>query len=158
MKINSVPLCSYTFITIDRIKLDHNVNTENRYYIVGYPASGTNIVEPKKKIAMMPFKYVTKGVLPHDFPGIEYDVRYNLLAFYDKRKIVATPSGQPLEDFAPQGISGCGLWYNDGSMYLKLIGIMTEDKSIKEDQPLMMATKTDEFVAIIHSKQIEKDS
>lgn len=149
---------SFTFITIDRIKLDHDVNTENRYYIVGYPASGIDTVQATKKIELMAFEYVTSGVLPHNFSEIECDMRYNLLVFYDKKKIVATPSEQPLEDFAPQGISGCGLWYNDGSMYLKLIGVMTEDKSTKEGQPLMMATRIDEFVAIIHSKQMEKDS
>ena len=146
---------SFIFITIDRIKLDHDVNTENRYYILGYPASGTDIVESKKQVKLEPFEYVTNGVLPHDLSEIECDIRYNILVFYDKGKIVDTRSGQSLKDFAPQGISGCGLWYNDGKMSLKLIGVMIEDKSIKEDQPLMMATRIDEVVAIIRSKQME---
>ena len=149
---------SFTFITIDRIKLSHDVNTENRYYIFGYPASGADTIQATKKIELMPFEYVTFGVLPHDLSEIECDTRYNLLVYYDKRNIVATQSGQPLDNFAPQGISGCGLWYNDGGMSLELIGVMTEDKSAKENQPLMMATRIDEVVAIIHSKQIEKDS
>lgn len=148
---------SFTFITVDRIKLSHDVNSETRYYIVGYPASGTDIVQATKKIELMPFEYVTKGFLPHDLSKIECDLRYNLLVFYDKRKIVDTLSGQPLIDFAPQGISGCGLWYNDGGMSLKLIGVMIEDKSIKEDQPLMMATRIDEVVTIIRAKQKETD-
>lgn len=149
---------SFTFITIDRIKLSHDINTENRYYIFGYPASGSDTIEARKQVALMPFKYVTNGVLPHDLSEIECDIRYNILVFYDKSKIVDTRSGQPLENFTPQGISGCGLWYNDGKMNLKLIGVMIEDKSIKEEQPLMMATRIDEVIAIIRSKQMEKDS
>lgn len=148
---------SFTFITVDRIKLNHNINSENRYYIVGYPASGADIVQTTNKIELMPFEYVTNGVLPHDLSGIECDLSYNLLVFYDKRKIVDSRSGQRFQDFAPQGISGCGLWYNDGGMFLKLIGVMIEDKSIKEDHPLMMATRIDEVVAIIRSKQVETD-
>lgn len=81
----------------------------------------------------MPFQYVSKGILPQDLSKIDSDIRYNLLVSYDKKKIVNTRNGKPLEDFYPQGISGCGLWYNDNAKYLKLIGVMTEDKSIKEE-------------------------
>ncbi len=148
---------SFIFISIDKMVLNHDVNTENRYYIFGYPANGTEIIETTKIIKLMPFEYVTNGVLPQNISGIECDIRYNLLVSYDKRRIVDTRSRQPLEHFAPQGISGCGLWYNDGERYLKLIGVMTEDKSIKEHQPLMMATKIDEIIAIIRQKQMGTD-
>lgn len=40
---------SFTFITIDRMMLKHDVNSENRYCIFGYPASGTDIIEEEKR-------------------------------------------------------------------------------------------------------------
>ena len=92
--------------------LNHLINTESRYFIYGYPADWTEIVDSTEKIISKPFKYITKGILVQELTNIShYDARYNILLSYDKRIMVYTESGQPLEAFCPKGISGCGLWY-----------------------------------------------
>lgn len=149
---------SFIFVSINRMILNHTINTKSRYFIYGYPADWTEIVDSTEKIISKPFKYITKGILVQELTNIShYDARYNILLSYDKRIMVYTESGQPLEDFCPKGISGCGLWYYAGRQGLSLIGIMIEDKWTQQQQPLMMATRIDEVIAIIRKAKSQDE-
>lgn len=140
---------SFVFVSINRMILNHTISAKSCYFIYGFPADWTEIDDSTGKIMSKPFKYITKGILIQELTNTKhYDPRYNILLSYDKRKMICTESGQPLEDFCPKGISGCGLWYYVGQS-LRLIGIMTEDKWTQQQQPLMMATRIDEVIAII---------
>lgn len=146
---------SYTFITIDRMIENHSVNSENRYFIYGYPSDWTDL-KASGIIKTTPFMFVTKGILEQESINCHYDQRYNMLLSYNKGNITSSENEQSLENFSPKGISGCGLWYFDGGNSLKLIGIMIEDKSIQERKPLMMATRIDEAMYIIRKVGIKE--
>jgi hypothetical protein len=143
----------YKFMSSRDITLDHHTTAEQRYYIYGYPADWCNLNISQRAISTDPFKFVTKGISIQESSNAEYDERFNMLLSYDRSKIVDSAKGNCLKDFNPKGISGCGLWYYDQSNMLSLIGIMVEDKSIKDNQPFMMATRIDEAIKIIKHLQ-----
>lgn len=147
----------YEFLSLTDVLLHHDIKSESRYHIYGYPAEWTDLNANNGIIKTMPFQFATKGV-PHDaLSHVKLDRRFNILVSYDREKMVYTSNGEALKDFSPKGISGCGLWYYNGGTDVKLIGIMIEDKWIKEQQPLMMATKIDEAIRIIYTYIIKKD-
>lgn len=141
----------FIFLSIADVLLHHDITPENRYHIYGYPAEWTDLDEDNGLIRTEPFQFVTKGVPYDEILSTKFDRRCNLLVSYDKKKMVYTSNGEALQGFSPKGISGCGLWYYGGGTDVKLIGIMIEDKWIKEQHPLMMATRIDEAIKIIHS-------
>lgn len=142
----------YTFMSSSDITTEHHIIAEHRYYIYGYPADWCNIDISKGTMTTDPFKFVTKSISTQENPNTEYDERFNILLSYDPQKTVDAANGNCLKDFSPKGISGCGLWYYDKNI-LSLIGIMIEDKSIKNNQPFMMATRIDEAIKIIKRLQ-----
>lgn len=147
----------FSFLSISDIILKHNITTENRYHIYGYPAEWTDVNKESGVISTKPFKFVTGGMPSPKIGDIEYDERFNLLLSYERSKMVYTISGNHLKEFSPKGISGCGLWYHKNSNEMLLLGIMTEDKWTKSHQPLMMATRIDEAIHIIKSYVLKND-
>ena len=145
----------FKFLSLSDILLDHDIKPVNRYYIYGYPAEWTDLDKDKGLIRTEPFQFVTKGMPIDEISPVKFDSRFNLLVSYDKGKMVFTSNGEALRDFSPKGISGCGLWFYGGGPDVKLIGIMIEDKWIKERQPLMMATRINEAIKIIYSHIIK---
>ena len=139
---------SFTFITLNDILTNHNTSIDGIYYTYGYPASWTEIEDKSCLIKHEPFMFITKGVVPNNIK-ITFDKEDNILISYSKKDIYYTSIEKDIDDFSPNGISGCGLWYYDKNTEPKLVGIMIEDKSIKENAFLMMATKIDIAIGLI---------
>lgn len=91
---------------------------------------------------------ITNGIDASTVEGVKFDAQYNLLIGYDPKSLV-DKDGNVLNISSPNGISGCGLWYFGTGGQLKLVGIMTENKIVKESMPFMMATRIDTVIDIL---------
>ena len=141
----------YTFLTIDNILLNKKIEENDCCIIYGYPSIWVDV--NYNSIKSRSFIFQTHIVPPKLITNAKHNPQYNILLSYNKKDICSKNNKVTLENFSPNGISGCGLWLYEENK-LKLIGIMTEDKSSKEQLPLMMATKIDEVISIIESVKI----
>lgn len=128
---------------------------EPRYYIYGFPAQFIEEDAVAKTIREIPFKYTTNAIPLEDTPSVRFDKGANILLRYKREKMVTGKDDTPIGEFAPQGISGCGLWFYPGDKRLKLIGIMTEDKTQEERADAMMATRIEYVLDIIRKSSKE---
>ena len=145
----SALLKHYVFLPFDRIKLDHHLETRERYFLLGYPASKSKKIYRTMTISIKAFKFFTRGVkslqkMKHNQLDanvnfmLEYHWRKAQPVFANKRQIEQLPD--------PHGLSGCGLWYMDDDKESKLVGIMIGYNHIDS---IMIASRIDLATEII---------
>lgn len=134
------------FVDNNWMEFNHAITTQNRYFVYGYPAEWTDL--KSTEIVQKPLEMITNGIDALTVEGVKFDAQYNLLIGYDPKSLV-DKDGNVLNISSPNGISGCGLWYLGTGSQLKLVGIMTENKIVKESMLFMMATRIDTVIDIL---------
>lgn len=134
------------FVDYNWMEFNHAITTQNRYFVYGYPAEWTDL--KSTEIVQKPLEMITNGIDALTVEGVKFDAQYNLLIGYNPKSLV-DKDGNVLNISSPNGISGCGLWYFGTGGQLKLVGIMTENKIVKESMPFMMATRIDTVIDIL---------
>lgn len=117
----------YVFLPFDRVGLDHQLKTEERYFLMGYPVSKTKKIFKTKTIPIKSLKFFTRGELSDcKMKRNQLDPKVNFMLEYHRRKAqtVGASHGQVEHLPAPHGMSGCGLWYLDDDKIGRLVGIM----------------------------------
>ena len=129
----------------------HKETLEERYLVVGFPATKVEIKTRRQAIIQSPFKFHTRGrSQTPDGRRARKDESKNFLIEFHKDKIANLKDGRREMAPDPHGISGCGLWYFDEYLQrYRLVGIMTEWKQPQERLPLMMGTRIDYVIDTI---------
>lgn len=139
----------YKFLPFDRIKLNHQINTSERYFILGYPVSKTKIRYQTKTITIKSMKYFTCGeVSQRKIEHNQLDSKVNFLLKYHRRKAHTLGNIRSQKEHLPDphGISGCGLWYLDDDKVARLVGIMI---GYNHPDSIMIASRIDLATEII---------
>lgn len=145
----SALLKHYEFLSFDRLKLNHQIETKERYFLLGYPVSKTKKIYKTKTIPIKTLKLFMRGVIQQKkMEKNKLDPHVNFMLEYHKRKAetVGAVKKQIEHLPAPHGLSGCGLWYLDDDKVARLVGIMT---SYNLTDTIMIASRIDLATEII---------
>lgn len=135
----------YQFISNSDIIINKAYRLNGRFHIFGYPSSKSKKNRKKLIISRKSFYFISK--LKH-IPKIQhYDPMVNLPIDWHYRKLKSS-NNRRVHSCKPEGLSGCGLWYDDGNK-LKLIGIMISYNKIHS---ILMGTAIDLAMEIIRIK------
>lgn len=116
----------YKFLPLERVCINHKLQEENRYFMLGYPVTKTKKNVSTKTIKVKPFKFVTKGIISSNrYEKIGCDFLVNYLIDFHRYKVTNLKSKRKLTAPKPEGNSGTGLWFFNGKE-LVLVGIMIE--------------------------------
>jgi len=101
----------YSFLPLDKIDINHKLDSEPRYLILGYPWKNTKLDKVKMKIIGPPLTFLSNLSNPNEYKRLKYESHSNLLLNYRQKKVRNFKSGTIQQNVSPEGISGCGVWY-----------------------------------------------
>lgn len=151
----------YVFLPFDRLKLDHTLETRERYFLLGFPASKSKKIYRTMTISIKTFKFFTRGVISlRKVKHNQLDANVNFMLEYHHRKAQSVfAKKRHIEHLPdPHGLSGCGLWYMDDDKESKLVGIMI---GYNHTDSIMIASRIDLATEIIRQsfdKSVTKSS
>lgn len=117
----------YVFLPFDRVKLNHKIETRERYFLLGYPVSKTKKLYKSKTIPIKTMKFFTCGIVSQrKMKHNNLDPLVNFMLDFHRRKAqtVGGDNRQIVHLPDPHGMSGCGLWYLDDDKIARLVGVM----------------------------------
>lgn len=141
----------YCFLSLNDIKVDHEIDSSDEYMVVGYPATKTKVNIVKKVVQSTPFIFRTipfkGGIEKAKFTsGLHFAVSYPIGG------IVETESEMLQRGPKPHGISGSGLWLVDqlqSAYSIRLIGIQSD---YLENRAAFVSLRVDLFLDIARQK------
>ncbi|MCK4339628.1 MAG: hypothetical protein KAW87_06550 [Candidatus Cloacimonetes bacterium] len=123
----------YKFLEPSQVDIDHNVSTEPRYLLVGFPVTRSKIKPATAIIKVAPFIFLTKESEKNLYKKLDFEEHSNIILDYRKAKIKSFDTGLPGQGPDTHGVSGSGLWYlptlivaEGQKVPFKLAGIMIE--------------------------------
>lgn len=138
----------YRFWSMDKIALDHKVVCEERYYVIGFPATRSKVNKKNKTIRIKPFHFITRGCDDVQTYGkVKADCKHHVIVSFHKDKLAKV--GQSYKQAAPkpEGNSGSGLWFFDGDKFF-LVGILTRYDLINS---VFVGTKMEFIIKLIRN-------
>ncbi len=139
----------YSFLPIDRVLMNHQIDLHERYIMVGYPVSKTKKIFQSMTIPIKTLRFVTRGDnTPSKIKSNNLDALINFMVVYHKRKAQSFGAAENQVEHLPDpyGMSGCGLWYLDENRIARLVGIMTGFNFV---DTIMIASRIDLAIEII---------
>jgi len=135
----------YKFLEISQVDIDHNVSTEPRYLLVGFPVSQSKIQPTTSTIRVAPFIFLTEESEKKYYAALDFEEHSNIVLDYRKAKIKSFDTKLPGQGPDTYGVSGSGLWYlpslivaEGQTVPFKLTGIMIE---WRRDKSAVVATR-----------------
>ncbi|MCH7534437.1 MAG: hypothetical protein IH948_01580 [Bacteroidetes bacterium] len=101
----------YSFLPFEKIDFEHNIETEPKYLVVGFPWRGTTEDKANKKLKSSPLIFLTKKSESPFYKRLKFEEHSNLLIDYRQKKVKNFDTGQVQQNKSPEGVSGCGVWH-----------------------------------------------
>lgn len=130
----------YSFLPLEKIDYEHDIDKEPKYLIVGFPWRKSKVNKKTKKIKVSPLIFLTNEAKEKFYNQLKFEKHSNLLLNYRQMKVKNFDTRYVQSNTNPQGISGCGVWHIPKFFIpdFKLVGQVIEQNN---DKTILITTR-----------------